>query len=228
MCEIYAVSFTEKLDQQMFDNLFELVSAERQSKINRFIKWQDAQRSLISDTLIRNIICNKLKIKNNEISFSKNSYGKPFLNNYTNLQFNISHSGKWILCATDNEPIGVDVQEIRPIDLDIAKRFFSEKEYNDLLEQPEKNRLSYFYDLWSLKESYIKALGKGLSIPLNSFSFSFHNNNILLQTSKNNKNFYFKQYNIDNDYKLSICCSNDYFPENITVKTISDIFSFFN
>ena len=66
--------------------------------------------------------------------------------------------------------IGVDIEKIQLIDLKVAQRFFSEKEYEDLIAKTSSERIAYFYDLWTLKESLTKTLGIGLTIPLNSFS----------------------------------------------------------
>jgi 4'-phosphopantetheinyl transferase len=80
-----------------------------------------------------------------------------------------------LACAlTRDYPIGVDVEHHRPIaDLaQIAQRFFSREEVGDLMRVPEPARSAAFYDCWSRKEAFIKALGGGLSIPLDSFRVS--------------------------------------------------------
>ncbi|MGE2643814.1 4'-phosphopantetheinyl transferase family protein, partial [Escherichia coli] len=120
---------------------------------------------LIADLLVRSLIIRKYSISNEEIEFKNNLYGKPYLHNFSNFEFNVSHSGDWVVCAVDKFSIGIDVELIKPIEFEIAKSFFAEAEYNDLLSIEPLRKLDYFYDLWTIKESYVKVLGEGLTIP---------------------------------------------------------------
>jgi len=106
--------------------------------------------------------------------------------------------------------LGVDIEEIKQIDMKIAERFFSPQEYRDLMEQQVSQQLEYFFKLWSLKESYIKAEGKGLSIPLDSFSFSFDNEEISLSLHRevDYNNYCFRMYNVDPSYKMALCTTD--------------------
>ena len=137
--------------------------------------------------------------------------------------FNISHSGDWVVLATGPSPLGIDVERIKDIDLDIAKRFFSGREYDDLMLKPDEERFSYFFNLWTLKESYIKAVGKGLSLPLDSFSMVMEDNRITIKTESDDNRF-FRQYPVAAGYKLSICASGDSFPGEIIHKTPDDLY----
>nr|WP_234447709.1 4'-phosphopantetheinyl transferase superfamily protein [Viridibacillus soli] len=101
------------------------------------------------------MIIRKYNVLNEEIEFQNNFYGKPYLQGFYKLEFNISHSGEWVVCAIDKFSIGVDIEMIKPIEFDIAKCFFTEEEYDDLLTVDSLKRLDYFYDLWTIKESYV-------------------------------------------------------------------------
>ncbi len=220
MIEIYILKVEKKIGDNQFHQLLQFVDNDKQARIKRFLRWEDAHRALFADILIRNIIIEKTNLKNNEIVFSYNDYGKPFIINPDNFFFNVSHSGIWIVCAIDNMPIGIDVEHIRPIDFAISERFFSDEEHSDLIKKKESEKLSYFYTLWTLKESYIKALGMGLSIPLKSFAVKAYNNYIdLIRSSEPNKgNIFFKQYKIHPNYKLAVCANNNRFPNDVIIK----------
>jgi 4'-phosphopantetheinyl transferase len=207
--KIFCVFFNEKLREEQYKKLFNFLSLDERKQINKFKKWEDAQRALIGRILIRSIVCNHYSFKN-YISFQINEYGKPFLKELPDIHFNIAHSGCWVVCAIDNDSVGIDVERIQPIDLNIAKRFFSMEECADLYKKEEKDRLSYFFDLWTLKESYIKAEGKGLSIPLDSFTIRKEKGSIRLIGE--NKSYYFKQYEISNEYRLSVASTSNNFP----------------
>jgi 4'-phosphopantetheinyl transferase len=223
MIEVYAIKIHKEIETTIFSSLLSLVHRDKQLKISRFHNVQDAERALISEILLRSIIIEKLKIKNSEIIFDKNKFGKPFLKGSFNFEFNISHSGKWVVCAIHNNPIGVDIERVLPIDFDIARRFFTESEYNILLNKLDLEKVPFFYELWTLKESYIKAAGMGLSLHLNSFSINFMQSNIEVITDNEFSNRFFKQYTIDNEYKMSVCaCANDFCP-NIKYKSIDEV-----
>ncbi|MFP4398207.1 MAG: 4'-phosphopantetheinyl transferase family protein [Desulfonatronovibrio sp.] len=96
----------------------------------------------------------------------KDCHGKPWLPDLPDFYFNISHSGKWVVCAVGDCPLGVDIEQIRKDMMDVARRFFSSSEQNFLRTIPEENRQSAFTELWVLRESYMKATGSGLSMKL--------------------------------------------------------------
>ena len=140
-------------------------------------------------------------------SVSTNSYGKPYLSYYPDFQYNISHSGNWVVAAVSDKSLGIDVEQIRDLDdfMDIAKRFYSEKEYVFLLEGEETTRLASFYDIWTKKESLIKAIGEGLSIPLQSFTVPFTSGG-KIDYKGNSWRICIPEF-CDEHYKISICSS---------------------
>src|SRR5699024_6092340 len=134
-----------------------LIDIEKKDKIKKLINIKDKIRTLMGEILIRTIIAEKLKINHKYIKLSKNEYGKPLLKNYPSYEFNISHSGDYVLCAVDNKPVGIDIEKIKYIDFEsLAKSFFTVNEFNYIVNQNCKFPLNRFYEIWTLKESYIK------------------------------------------------------------------------
>jgi 4'-phosphopantetheinyl transferase len=147
------------------------VSEERRAQASRFIHQADAYRSVLGEVLTRVTLSELTGIGADKLSFSRNIYGKPCLAQYPDRPFNVSHSGDWVaLISGGTDELGVDVEKISPIDLQIAERFFSPQENTYLATQPVDQQLNTFYRLWTLKESYIKAIGMGLSMPLSAFA----------------------------------------------------------
>jgi 4'-phosphopantetheinyl transferase len=224
MIEVYAVKLDKLIEKPKSNELILYLPEEKQDRIKRFYNQKDADRSLIADILIRAIIIRKTGISNKDIVFYNNEWNKPFLKDFNNFHFNISHSGNWVVCAIDDSSVGIDIEKIHLVeDYDIAKRFFSKAEYEALLRKNSSQRMSFFYDLWSIKESYVKWVGKGLSIPLDSFSIYLEDNAIKLITDNQYDICYFKQFNIDADYKMSVCGCNNNFCENLIFENVDDL-----
>jgi len=205
--EIYSIKLPNWMEKDTFNRLLELVSVEKRERIMRFKFFDDAQRCLLGDLLVRYVVCNKWGLNNNQLSFCYNEYGKPYIKNYHHIHFNISHSGEWILGAFSDKQIGIDVEQIKPIELSIAKRFFCENEYADLMGLNKSDQLDYFYTIWTLKECYIKAVGKGLTIPLKSIGFSLESGEIKMFTKEQYNGFFFESFSINNNHKVSVCAS---------------------
>ncbi|MCR5576446.1 MAG: 4'-phosphopantetheinyl transferase superfamily protein [Oscillospiraceae bacterium] len=101
--------------------------------------------------------------------FAFGEQGKPYLPDRPGVHFSLSHSGEHVLCALADAEIGCDVESLRKVDLALAPRFFHPEEAAWLLSLLQREQKAAFLRLWTLKESYIKALGLGLTLPLNEF-----------------------------------------------------------
>ena len=222
--EIYCVKLPSYTDNSRMQSLLYKLPLSKQQKIMKFVRKEDALRALTSEILSRSVICDRLKVKNSDIEFCYNDYGKPFLKKFDGLQFNNSHSGDWVVCAIDTLPIGIDVEKISAIDFDIAGHFFSKQECRDLFDKEDERRLGYFFDLWTLKESYIKAAGKGLSIPLDSFTIRVTNKGVTLETQNEFKNCFLKQYEIDVGYRMAVCAMHNCFCDNVILRDFYSTF----
>lgn len=224
MVNIYAIKKPQFIDENRYNTLLNLVSAEKKKKIDGYVKKEEAYRSLLGDVLIRSVICKQYKIFNQDIKYDYNKYGKPFWKGSNHFFFNISHSGDWIVCIVDKFPVGIDIEQICPINIEIVSHFFSDEEVEDLNTRSLVGKIDYFYDLWTLKESYIKAIGKGLSIPLNSFTIKKNKEeDIIVKQDDLYSSYFFTQYQIDSNYKLSVCATSNRFPKKVIIKNMSEI-----
>lgn len=222
MSQVYCLNINKNVDSERIQYFLRLVSDETRERIQKFRFKEDSLRTLYGEILIRYISNAQFGLKNNQIHFAKNKYGKPYIMD-SPLYFNISHAGDWVVCAIDFSEIGIDIEKIKEINFSIAERFFSRHEYEDLIKKHTGQQLDYFYDIWTLKESYIKWLGTGLSTSLDSFRFEINNHDIKLIDKNHNENVSFKQYPI-NGYKLSVCSKNLTFPERLKEINVADIF----
>ena len=168
-----------ELPSSQVQRLRGILTDDELDRANRFTFEIDQQRFIAARGILRSILSRYITIYSGLLRFYYNQYGKPFLapefSSYP-LKFNLSHSGSLALYAiTRNMEIGVDVERVRS-DFEyeeIAKRFFSVNEVAILRTIPTEKKLEAFYNCWTRKEAYIKAHGKGLSLPLDSFDVSF-------------------------------------------------------
>ncbi|SHH71942.1 4'-phosphopantetheinyl transferase family protein [Virgibacillus chiguensis] len=203
---VYAVKIPEELSDYEFANYLKGITNERKEELVNNLDRTESIRSLFGILLIQQVLYEK-GININNISFCYNDYGKPFLYGQNTVHFNISHSGEWVVCATDILPIGIDIEKIKPIDLKIAKLFFSKEEYEFIKSMPNRTKLFTFYEYWTLKESYVKAVGKGLSIPLDSFSI-LNNKDMYFLKGEHKSKYYFYQPKFNECYALALCTQN--------------------
>lgn len=138
------------------------ISAERVERARRFVKAEDAHRCVGAELLLYRALERVTGRSRAPLHTERDTNGKPFLPGLPDVHFNISHSGRMILCAVDRRPVGVDVEEIRGIDRDVAATCFTGRERKRLEGREGEEWLNEFYRLWTLKESYLKALGTGL------------------------------------------------------------------
>lgn len=151
--------------------------------------------------------------------FFYNKYGKPSLKDSCGCHFNISHCEELAVCATAENPIGVDAEKIRRFPERVLRRCFTEREIKFVRESSSPE--TAFFQLWTLKESFVKAIGKGLSYPLKKAEFIIENNHI---TVNSEYNLSVLQIIIDKEFVCSVCSSN-IFNNQIYYKSFEETFS---
>ncbi|WP_428623589.1 4'-phosphopantetheinyl transferase family protein [Sedimenticola sp.] len=166
-------------DPQLLAEYSAVLNNQESSRQARFYFEKDRHQYLVTRALVRSTLSLYINdIEPAQWEFNKNAYGKPAIGNPTDfpLQFNLSHThGMIVMAVTTTRKVGVDVEWLLRggETVAIADNFFSPQEVKQLRSLPTAEQDSRFFDLWTLKESYIKAYGMGLSIPLDQFSFSF-------------------------------------------------------
>ena len=168
-----------ELADYMTDEMQSKLSTEEKHRAGRFRGREDRIRFIAAHHFTREILSNYLDKRPEKINIAYNQYGKPELEEYddaSGLRFNLSHSDDIAVLAVGRWfNVGVDIERVKhnaAIE-DIARRFFSSGEVELFLSQPENIRDEAFFRCWTRKEAYIKARGKGMSIPLDQFEVSF-------------------------------------------------------
>ncbi len=169
MENLYYIRIDDTINQNTLNYLLTFVSKEKKEQINRYYFNVDKKLSLYADLIVRVIACKTFGLTNKDIDFFKSEYGKPSLNNYLNFHYNVSHTRNAIAVVVSDSQVGVDIEKIREPEFKIVNRFFTQPEI-EFIDNTVAESKKRFYIVWTKKEAYIKYIGKGLYIPLNSFN----------------------------------------------------------
>lgn len=154
----YDYSIYERL-MEMYNNI---LPQHIKDKARKFSRWQDQQAYLLGKLLIWKGLKHFHYPDDCLTKLQTNGYGKPYLD--STVFFNLSHSGQYVICAFYHDEIGIDIEQIKPVEIVDFSTIFSDQEKNHLTSSPDPQK--DFYRFWTIKESVIKAEGKGVSIPL--------------------------------------------------------------
>ena len=170
-----------QLSPELVASYLPLMSEQEQQRNRRFRSEQSRVADMITRVFARTVLSHYADIEPADWTFSQGEHGKPEVSNKgINLRFNLSHSSKMVACAVSrSHAIGLDIEYIKRKNdvLAIADRYFSKPELNALFSLPVDQQQDRFFDYWTLKEAYIKADGRGISLGLANFSFTIENPN---------------------------------------------------
>ena len=165
-------------DADLLADYRRLLTDEERRKETRFHFARDRHLYLVTRALVRTVLSRYAAIAPHEWRFAADAHGRPQIVNddltARRISFNLSHTHGLVMLGVAHErALGVDVEHIheRPADLQIAEHYFSADEVAQLRATPVELQQARFFEYWTLKESYIKARGLGLSLPLEQFGF---------------------------------------------------------
>ncbi|WP_069792062.1 4'-phosphopantetheinyl transferase family protein [Cyanobacterium sp. IPPAS B-1200] len=223
MLDIYSVNTNKFLsDLPYFKSL---LSPDELDKIQRFKNKLQGDRTCIGRAKLRIILSSYLNINPDKIVFNYNKKGKPFLRDYPNLHFNLSHTDHWIVYGISNQLIGVDIENIsKQVKFkQLAKRFFCPSEFQLIEQVNQENKAKLFYTLWTAKEAYLKATGEGLSGGLDAIelSYNFLSEDIEIISENTRTEWQIKNLKIDNNYLVSVAVkSKNKLPNKLILKEV--------
>ena len=154
------------------------LSAEERAKADRFAFADDRDGFVAAHALLRATLSDYFARPPQDWTFVTGAWGKPRVeasDASARLCFNLSHTrGHVAVAVALDREVGVDVERVSPsrADEEVARQLFAPAEFADFQEEPEAGRAEAFFDYWTLKEAYIKAVGLGVAIPLKDFAFT--------------------------------------------------------
>ena len=167
---------------------------EEKNRYNRYQSQRQREHFLFGRVLLKTILSKYIGCAPADLKLDIDTRGKPFVSsdNTLSLTFNLSHSGNRVVFAVSkNQDLGVDLELIKKerAILKIAERYFSTSETRELRNLPKASQVKRFYELWTLKESVLKACGYGLSRGLSKIEFSFPaSDKLVMHSAPGNEN----------------------------------------
>ena len=219
MPTVYIGSIAPLRDGTVFEHALDALSADDRARILRLRRTDDRCRSLAAMLLLRHALRER---GITEYTVARGEHGKPFLAGQR-IFFNLSHAGEYAMCAISDCEIGCDIERIDPeIDLAIADRYFCEDEAR-WMRDGGTDAVDRFFRLWTLKESLMKATGKGFALSPRSFSFCMNGDAPMLENCSEPLKKYVFSENADIDgYRAAICIDAENSSTEICI-TVTDL-----
>lgn len=168
---------TESLDKQSLELANHLLCQEEQAQRDRFHFHEDRRDFAVAHSLLRKTLSKHAPdCRPADWRFEKDVFGKPYISGEsrpTALEFNLSHTTGFVACAISSARVGIDVESVRQ-NMDyvtLVRNQFSCEEFKMVMELPTDTQINRVIELWTLKEAFVKAIGRGLSSPLDSIRF---------------------------------------------------------
>lgn len=191
-CDVKILSLSD------FEGLLKLLPSLMQAEVMKFKNDIDRKARLMARVMLLN------SLRESGVDFyinsvKKNSNGKPFIEGWD--YFNLSHSGHYVIMAQDSQPVGIDIERVRSVDIKAIEQFFHTEERNYISQASDK--IDAFYEIWVRKESFLKATGQGLTDDFHNFSVFKKSINF------SNIDWFFYDLLIDINYKCYLCINAD-------------------
>lgn len=191
---------------KMFAGLRSVVSKECYAEVLGYGSKEVALRRLLGEALVRFALKKYWNLTSEDYRIDRGEKGKPFIVGVENVFFNISHSGDYVVCAVSDREIGIDIEKRTKARMEVAGRFFHGEEVAQLKMLEEDKQDQLFFNYWSVKESFLKYIGTGLTRPLNSFIVSFSGGDVSLFEGGNKLPLYVHACPVDDGYACHVCC----------------------
>ena len=190
--KIAFISSAETGDELLAEWLLEADESKRR-EISLMRQADKRRLRIAADHLCRTAAAEALGLSPAEVKFGKNEHGKPITDG---MEFNLSHSGDIAVCAVSDKPIGIDIEALREIRPDAAKRFAAAEELEYIGSDPRR-----LFEIWTLKEAYFKCVGTGIGSDIKSVTFTVNGDDIRCSEP----GFTCKFISIADGYICSVC-----------------------
>ena len=219
MLDCYYMNVSCDCSKEQSLALYEGLSRDRRERVDRLKDEGATNKQIVIGAFLQHCLSGYIGVIPSQIKFEYNEQGKPYVP--SGVHFNMSHSGDYVVLAVSDYPVGIDIERLRHKRLSVAKRFFCREEYEDIINAGgEKEQDRRFLEYWTIKEAYVKYMGKGLSIPLNSFRILMSdtgtnekgicvqmdgNSQVLCEKGTDDNDVCIRAFYLNDDYNIAIC-----------------------
>jgi 4'-phosphopantetheinyl transferase len=190
----------EELPRETWRELFSLLPGSLQTTVAQYLRWQDRQATLFGKLLLKEWLMQNGYGRDCLDLLTCDGYGRPRI--HESIDFNISHSGAYVVCAISDEGrVGVDIEEIKPIEFDDFKETMTVAQWAEI--GGSAHPYTTFFSYWTQYESVIKADGRGVSIPPKAIHLN-HKTALLDDCI-----WFLREIAIDSDYSCHIAADQE-------------------
>lgn len=170
-------------DKQKIKKFSTILTNEESQRSRAFNTLRLSERFVLTRAILRSILSDYIQVHPQELKIMVNQYGKPSLMGHK-LSFNLSHTEDLLMIAVSNlSDIGVDIERIKSRTgmLAVAERCFAKQEFEFWLQLSEAERLQMFYQIWTKKEAFVKAVGRGIALGMQECEIDIAGSGALLK-----------------------------------------------
>lgn len=208
MIYTYYLNVSQFENEKLYDEKKSCLSPYRQQKLALLKHEKDRYRSLGAGIVLDHAL-RVYGMKEREMEYEFGEWGKPFFKYHPEIHFSLSHSGDYAICSIGDRPVGNDIERMKQGRLKVADRFFAEEELKWMYAvRDEEEIVRRMFRIWTMKESFLKVTGRGLSLSLKDFSVCMDDaqKRIRVKHKIDAKYYHMKEYEDIEGYRVSVCC----------------------
>ncbi|MCM1087016.1 MAG: 4'-phosphopantetheinyl transferase superfamily protein [Muribaculaceae bacterium] len=222
MIRTYIIDVRQFEDEKLFERALGFVSPYRRQKITLLKHWKDKNRSLGAGIALHKAL-QDYGLEERIMEYDVGAQGKPYFRYYPDIHFSLSHSGHYAICSIGGVEVGNDIEWVRSGKERLAERFFAKEELawirraGTIEEQAER-----MFRIWTMKESFLKVTGLGMSLPLDAFTISVEEDgSVSVRHNINNNSYFMKEYHMPDSlqenvrYRIAVCCEEADFASDL-------------
>ena len=213
MIDLMAAQVPRTVDAIGWDALLGALDTAKRDRVLRLSQREDRARSAVAHVLARKAIARRLRNGSAPAEVAVDRCGKPYLPSAPWLHVSLAHAGEWAVCATGSTPLGVDVESVRAMGEGTALHILSPNEVGELSACASADRQRRVCELWTVKESFVKALGIGWDLPPESLTVQIlKDGEVVVEGPEASGHHRFGRYALDADYLVALCARKGTFP----------------
>lgn len=220
----YIINTRQYEDEAAFNAAIEFISPYRRQKIALLKNMKDKRRSLAA-AIALNTALKEYGLEERTMEYDVGKQGKPYFRYNPDIHFSLSHSGDYAICSIGAHETGNDIELIKSGRERVARRFFTAEELDWIYEsQAPRERDERIFRIWTMKESFLKVTGLGMSLPLKDFAIMLSDDDgANIRQNLNDKTYCIKEYTIPETlpeydaYKISVCSEAKTFAPELVV-----------